>query len=575
MTQNQTVKVAYSYTRISTREQAKGEGILRQLATARSWAESHGYRLDESLSDIGVSSFRGANRKRGALAGFLEGVQSGEIEPGPLLVENVDRLSREPVMTAFGTFQSLIHAGVTVVLLDLGPGWELTAQVLNAESWRLQAVISMMQRAHDESRTKSHRSLSKAESKRRMAVTGIPFSKHGPAWLVWSSTGWLEHDERVQVIKKIFTLALDGLGSYRIALALNRDAVPTFGGAATWQSSYVSKILRNEAVLGVWKPHRLVDGKEQPTGERIEGHFPSIIEKADWLKVQREILPRNSPGQKGKHRSNLFSGKCFCTLCGWPMALNAVHKGGKKAGYLVCTQKSRLKACKAKRNFRCDVVEDAVLSEIHIDLGRMGRDEAAAAKTQEIERRVGGAEYDRGEAKRQLDTFTLALAQAKPAAMQHLMNEINARATQIEALDEEIATLGAELARLRATPKDLVRGLTTLKRKLAKANDEERYALRSKLALVLGKAITRIDCDPDGFEVRVAVRDVIYIFSGEGAVLAVQMLRFGEPDEELLEWAAFNDCGISIVGDRVVLPSVAHAVHYRLRFGGVLRMQAE
>ncbi len=570
MTPNQNAKLAYSYTRISTKEQAKGEGLLRQLASARSWAEAHGYHLDESLSDIGISSFRGANRKRGALAGFLERVRSGEIESGSaLLIENVDRMSREMVLDAFDTLRDVIRAGVVVVLLDLK--WELTEAVLNAEPWRLQAIISMMQRANDESRVKSLRSLSAAESKRRKAEIGIPFSKHGPAWLEWSPTGWLKHDERVEVIKKIFNLALDGLGSYRIALILNREGVATFGGAATWQSSYVSKILRNEAVLGVWKPNRLVDGKEQPTGERIEGHFPRIIEKAVWLKIQREILPRNSPGQKGRHRTNLFSGKCYCTLCGSPMALNAVHKASKKTGYLVCTAKSRRKACEAKRNFRCDIIEDAVLNEIHIDLGRMGRDEAATAKIREIERRLGGAEYDLSEVKRQIDTLTTSLGLAKPAAVPHVMNAINTLATQEGALTEEIGTLGAELAQLRSISKDLVRGLATLKKKLAKANDEERYALRSKLALVLGKTVRRIDCDPDRFEVRVTVREVIYVFSGEGKVIAVQMPRYGEPDEELLEWAALNECGISHVADRVVLPSVALAVYYKLRFGGVPR----
>ena len=65
---------AFSYIRFSTPQQAHGDTLKRQSDKAAKYAAEHGLTLDTELklTDAGVSGYRGANVKTGALGAFLE-----------------------------------------------------------------------------------------------------------------------------------------------------------------------------------------------------------------------------------------------------------------------------------------------------------------------------------------------------------------------------------------------------------------------------------------------------------------------------------------------------------------------
>src|SRR5438105_381504 len=118
---NQTGAVAYSYIRWSRPEQGSGDSLRRQTELTREWCKRNKVTLDETLTfrDLGVSAFTGANREnpdRYALAAFLERVKSKDVAPGSyLVIENLDRLSREHVRPAVKMFLDLLDHGVNVV----------------------------------------------------------------------------------------------------------------------------------------------------------------------------------------------------------------------------------------------------------------------------------------------------------------------------------------------------------------------------------------------------------------------------------------------------------------------------
>jgi hypothetical protein len=102
--------VAYSYIRFSTSEQKKGDSLRRQTELSERYASTHGLTLDNSvhLHDLGLSAFDRSNIERGALGGFLEAVKRGQVAPGSfLLVESLDRLSRDKVLAALEIFISI------------------------------------------------------------------------------------------------------------------------------------------------------------------------------------------------------------------------------------------------------------------------------------------------------------------------------------------------------------------------------------------------------------------------------------------------------------------------------------
>src|ERR1700730_6619351 len=79
---------AYSYLRMSTDLQLKGDSRRRQLEASRAYAEANGLDLAEGaeLEDIGISAFRGANVREGALGRFLDAVKGGSVKPGSFLI---------------------------------------------------------------------------------------------------------------------------------------------------------------------------------------------------------------------------------------------------------------------------------------------------------------------------------------------------------------------------------------------------------------------------------------------------------------------------------------------------------
>src|SRR5215831_10928349 len=108
---------AYSYARWSSPQQGRGDSLRRQLKLSRDYAAKHDLDL-ETFHDPGVSAYRGKNRVEGALANFIAQIDNGKIEPGSyLLIESLDRLSREEVLVALELFISIVRRGVKIVTL--------------------------------------------------------------------------------------------------------------------------------------------------------------------------------------------------------------------------------------------------------------------------------------------------------------------------------------------------------------------------------------------------------------------------------------------------------------------------
>ena len=152
---------------MSTELQLKGDSRRRQLAASRAYAEAHDLDLTENteLEDIGISAFKGANVREGALGQFLKSVKAGRIKPGSfLLVESLDRLSREQVLTAQSLFLSIIQSGINLVTLA-------DNRVYRAGQTELADLIMslvIMSCAHEEFKPKAIASLLRGKISERM-----------------------------------------------------------------------------------------------------------------------------------------------------------------------------------------------------------------------------------------------------------------------------------------------------------------------------------------------------------------------------------------------------------------------
>lgn len=334
---------AYSYLRFSTPEQSKGDSFRRQATMARDYCEKHNLTLDESVSyrDLGVSAYRGKNAETGKLGDFLEAVRQGLIAPGSfLLVESLDRISRDKARKAMRVLEMICEEGIVVVTLMDNKTY--TVEDLDNDPATLLISLVTFIRANEESETKSRRLKSSWENKRDKATDG-PITARGPAWLRLdhASNTFQVIEDRARVVRNIFDWTVKGIGQTSIAKRLNESGVPVFGRGKHWHRTYISKILQNRAVIGTFTPHVIeyVDGKKRrKPKESIANYFPAIVAPEIFFRVQNSMDGSNS-SKRGRHAKkpiqNLFGTIARCPKCGGTMT--RVNKGSRSTPKLVCT----------------------------------------------------------------------------------------------------------------------------------------------------------------------------------------------------------------------------------------------
>jgi DNA invertase Pin-like site-specific DNA recombinase len=316
---------AYSYIRFSTPEQKKGDSLRRQKELSERYAREHDLTLDTSLHlhDLGVSAFDGSNVTRGALGGFLNAVDDGRVAPGSyLLVESLDRLSRDRVKEALNLFLSIQNRGITIVTLSDGrvydPETENTADLI--------VSITIMARAHEESLTKSRR-LKAAWTNKRSRLQEKKLTARCPLWMKLNDdrTRFQFIPERASVVREIISLAKNGMGQTIIAKTLNSRAVPSFSGNPKgWHPSYIQKILTSTALYGEYQPGIFEQGRVIPHGEPVADYYPAIMTREEFYSLQA-YRSQNAVGggkaRKGDTIPNLLSGLLRCGYCGNPMVI--------------------------------------------------------------------------------------------------------------------------------------------------------------------------------------------------------------------------------------------------------------
>jgi DNA invertase Pin-like site-specific DNA recombinase len=341
---------AYSYLRISTENQKIGDGIRRQMEASQKFALEKGYELVETIEDLGVSGFKSENSKDGKFGKFLKAIEQDQIPPGSvLIVESLDRLSRDTAFAAFVQFAAIITKDVKIVtLMD---GQEYSSESINGNSGQLFMSIGIMLRANDESATKSKR-LKAAWAKKRTEISNKKLTKMIPAWLELSENrenfNIKPHAE--YIIKKIYDLCINGMGIYSITRHLNNDLIkyPPISGAPNWNDSYITKILKNPGVHGCFQPKRVVDNKSISIGEAINDYYPIVISKNQFLLAQAAMKDRRvgSSGRKGDSYTNLFSNISKCGNCGGSVLMRSKGKPPKGNRYLRCQNAVMNNGCK-------------------------------------------------------------------------------------------------------------------------------------------------------------------------------------------------------------------------------------
>lgn len=323
-----------TYFRFSTIEQASGTSIGRQREDCLRHAERMGWDIVEELIDEGKSAFSGRNREVGsALGGFEEEVRLGLKHGTTLLVERLDRISREGYDQTSDFIKLCMRNGVSVATVDGAEFYEAGSRL---ETIDVIKILLKAELANEESVKKSQRGKRRYEIDRAAArVSGLVITMNIPAWLEKGPDGRaVIRDGRDAVIRRIFQLASDGVGSLRIVQTINREFEPWTGlgrsaKPSKWTRSRISRILQDRQVCGEFQPCNKVNGKRVPAGDPWIDYFPRIIAQHIFDAVQDASAARQCPaGKRSVVIANLFAGKLKCAVCGSWMLFEGKRAAG-------------------------------------------------------------------------------------------------------------------------------------------------------------------------------------------------------------------------------------------------------
>jgi len=519
---------AYSYVRMSTQQQLKGDSLRRQLERSREYAAANNLRLDDTLHDIGVSAFTGANVRSGALGRFLELVNSGQIKRGSyLLVESLDRLSRLQVRNALGPFIDLINAGITIVTLTDN---QVYSETTVDENWtQLMMSLAIMSRAHEESQIKSDRLQQAAEGRRKRALAGeTRFSHHMFRWLDQIEIAPDKYEYRLNkhadTVRQIFEWADAGLGQVVITRRLNEARTPTFTGKGEWQQPTIGLIVKNEAVIGTYQPTHRVNGKPQPYGEALRDYLPAVISEELFWRVQKNKRARPSAGRKGSILTNIIGPLGTCAHCQGNMRIKTGGSPSNQHKYIRCDSNYRGGTCQGPTGqFRYDKVEEAILdhvTEFHT-FSSFARKSTSSSK-QQLRDSIASHETTLASLEKQRKNLMSVAAMAEDdATRSDVMRALTERRSSEDSAKAELEILRAELMTLDSAEHDansLSERIANERKMWEAGSDETVYESRSKVAQALSKIIDFVSFNMETrrFRVVIGAGIVAYEFDKHG-----------------------------------------------------------
>ena len=200
---------------------------------------------------------------------------------------------------------------------------------------------------------------------------------------------WIVDDEVAQVVRRVYSMTLEGFGTEQIAAQLEKDDVLTPRAywltkgikrpgkgkqqpPTKWNSSTITKILSLQEYCGdilnfktyskSYKNKKRIDNDRENWVVFQDVH-EAIIERAVYEQVQQKrgkIRKRRT--NNGEH--NMFSGLLVCADCGSNLHFH-FNQGNPEIKYFNCSNyKGNRGTCTSTHYVRVDFLEEVVLGEI-------------------------------------------------------------------------------------------------------------------------------------------------------------------------------------------------------------------
>ena len=392
-----TDKITALYCRLSvedTKDEKKNgkedlsNSIQNQKAMLLQYARDHRFPHPTFFIDDGYS---GVTYDRPGFQKMLDEIEAGHV--GTVITKDLSRLGRNSALTGLYINYTFPQNDVRYIAINdhfdsINPN-STDSDIAGIKNWFNEFF------AKDTSR--KIRAVQKAKGERGERLTvHVPYGyMKNPE----NPKEWIIDEEAAQVVKKIFTLCMNGRGPSQIADQLEKDKIltPTAyknkQGVKTphtepenpyrWHESTIVNILERKEYIGatvnfktytnsIWDKKQ----RENPEENRVIFYntHPAIIEQEVFDKVQEIRQQRHRRTATGK--SSPFSGLVFCADCKQKLYYSTTKYFEKRQDFFICSTHRANKDKCSGHYIRAVVLEDLVWNHMKEVISYVTRYEA-------------------------------------------------------------------------------------------------------------------------------------------------------------------------------------------------------
>ena len=328
--------------------------------------------------DDGVS---GTSMNRPGVQELLKQVKLGKINC--ILVKDMSRFSRDYI--ELGTYLNQIFPFLGVRFISVNDHFDSSKQNGNSIGidTAFQTLLYDLYSKDLSVKVKASHQSKKANGE---YITGeIPFGYERSSE---RKNAVVVNEKEAEIVRYIYSLAADGLGSAQIARRLVEEQIPApmrmrhperadIREHYNWIDKTVRRILNNRFYLGEMAYGKTVRKsvgsksvkavpKEQ--WKVIPNHHEALVTEEMFVRVCK-----SSPDHSTKRMRERYSltGKVYCGGCGYAMSYRRNTKYSK-CNYLCCTRYAQLRLEDCCTYFNAMILEELVLKELYEELKRRG-----------------------------------------------------------------------------------------------------------------------------------------------------------------------------------------------------------
>ena len=418
----QSDKITALYCRLSRDDDQQGDSnsIVNQKAFLARFAREKGFRNIEYFVDDGYS---GANFQRPDWQRMMALVDEGKI--GIVVAKDMSRIGRNYLEVGMYTEITFPQNHVRFIAVNSG------VDSANQQDNEFAPFLNIINEFYVKDGSKKVRASMKLKGESGEYLTTIP--PYGYVKDPEDKKKWVVDAEAASVVRRIFSLCMDGNGPTQIARILREEQVPTptayqsrMGQAVrcippdnpyNWNGSTVSAILERMEYCGHtvnFKTHRqsykIKKTIENPPEQWkiFRNTHEAIVDEETFERVQELRRNKRRPAKTGK--TNLFSGVAYCADCGEKMYYCTTLNFEERQDHFVCsTSRKKGKDVCGTHFIRAVVLEKGVLKFLQIllwyisDCEDLFREKLGAKRKEDFKKELSAKRRQLTQAQRRIE----------------------------------------------------------------------------------------------------------------------------------------------------------------------------